>query len=141
LTIRATTLSSHDLLPPPGIRAVSSSYVASEHPQEVVGVDIRADAPQDLLPLRLQLSMDFNSMGFLNKDVVVPSGSVPTGSLYTMTRVEATKQILKLVPLDALKRDRPDHAPDTYTVQSKLGSCATTDALSLKLYAHALLSR
>lgn len=45
LTSRAIALSSRDLLPPPGIRAVSSSYVVSEHPQEVVGVDIRADAP------------------------------------------------------------------------------------------------
>ena len=83
--------------------------------------------------------MDFSPMGFLNKDAVVPSGPVPTGSLYTVTWVEATKQILKLVPLDALKRDRADHAPDDYTVQSMLGACAVTDALSLRLYAHALL--
>jgi hypothetical protein len=140
--VRATAPSSRDLLPPPGIRAMTSGDVASEHPQEVVGVDIRADAPQDLLPLRLQLSVDFtNPMGFLNKTAVVPSGPVPTGSLYTVTRVEATKQILKLVPLDALKRDRPDHAPDAYTVPSMLGACAATDALSLRLYAHALLFR
>lgn len=63
--------------------------------------------------------MDFtNPMGFLNKDAALPSGPVPIGSLYMVTRVEATKHILKLVPLDALKRDRPDHAPDTYTVQA-----------------------
>jgi hypothetical protein len=100
----ATTMSSRDLLPLPGIRVVPSSYVASEHLQEVVGDDIRVDVPQDLLPLRLQLSMDFtNPMGFLNKAAVVPSGPVPTGSLYTVTRVEETKQFLKLVPLDALK--------------------------------------
>jgi len=36
---------------------------------------------------------------------------------------------------------RPDLAPDAYTVQSVLGACAGAGALSLGLYAHALLLR
>lgn len=40
-----------------------------------------------------------------------------------------------------MQRDRPDLAPDAYTVQSVLGACAATGALSLGLYAHALLLR
>ncbi|WVZ62253.1 hypothetical protein U9M48_012019 [Paspalum notatum var. saurae] len=40
-----------------------------------------------------------------------------------------------------MQRDRPDLAPDAYTVQSVLGACAAAGALSLGLYAHALLLR
>ncbi|PUZ68795.1 hypothetical protein GQ55_2G057100 [Panicum hallii var. hallii] len=40
-----------------------------------------------------------------------------------------------------MQRDRPDLAPDAYTVQSVLGACAGAGALSLGLYAHALLLR
>jgi hypothetical protein len=51
--------------------------------------------------------------------------------------MEATKQFRKLVLLDALKRDRPD----AYTVQSMLGACAATGALSLGFCAHVLVLR
>ncbi|KXG34602.1 pentatricopeptide repeat-containing protein At1g59720, chloroplastic/mitochondrial [Sorghum bicolor] len=40
-----------------------------------------------------------------------------------------------------MQRDRPDLAPDAYTLQSVLGACAAAGALSLGLYAHALLLR
>jgi pentatricopeptide repeat protein len=40
-----------------------------------------------------------------------------------------------------MQRDRPDLAPDAYTVQSVLGACAGAGALSLGLYAHAVLLR
>ncbi|CAD6220738.1 unnamed protein product [Miscanthus lutarioriparius] len=40
-----------------------------------------------------------------------------------------------------MQRDRPDLAPDAYTLQSLLGACAAAGALSLGLYAHALLLR
>ncbi|RCV09917.1 hypothetical protein SETIT_2G068700v2 [Setaria italica] len=40
-----------------------------------------------------------------------------------------------------MQRDRPDLAPDAYTVQSVLGACAGAGALSLGLYAHAMLLR
>ncbi|CAN6213400.1 unnamed protein product [Urochloa humidicola] len=40
-----------------------------------------------------------------------------------------------------MQRDRPDLSPDAYTVQSVLGACAGAGALSLGLYAHALLLR
>ena len=40
-----------------------------------------------------------------------------------------------------MRRGRPDLAPDAYTVQSVLGACAGAGALSLGLYAHALLLR
>ncbi|CAL5078888.1 unnamed protein product [Urochloa decumbens] len=40
-----------------------------------------------------------------------------------------------------MRRDRPDLSPDAYTVQSVLGACAGAGALSLGLYAHAMLLR
>eukprot|EP00267_Zea_mays_P032893 XP_008666901.2 pentatricopeptide repeat-containing protein At1g59720, chloroplastic/mitochondrial-like [Zea mays] len=40
-----------------------------------------------------------------------------------------------------MQRNMPDLAPDAYTVQSVLGACAATGALSLGFYAHALLLR
>jgi hypothetical protein len=58
-------------------------------------------------------------------------------SLYTVVQMEATKQFRKLVLLDALKRDRPD----AYTVQSVLGACTATGALSLGFCAHVLMLR
>ncbi|XP_062188058.1 pentatricopeptide repeat-containing protein At1g59720, chloroplastic/mitochondrial [Phragmites australis] len=40
-----------------------------------------------------------------------------------------------------MQRDRADLAPDAYTVQSVLGACAGAGALSLGVYAHAMLLR
>jgi hypothetical protein len=57
---------------------VPSSYVASGHPQEVVGVDVRADTLQDLLLLRLQL-------GQHDRELVQPSRRVESA-----TRVESS---------------------------------------------------